>query len=95
MSWSGNCWLNPLSCFSSTSDFYLGPSGIILFVVCPSGSTESKGLSVVHSGPHRGERADPLIQSMNVLYTGINLQTSLRTLNGGLAAGTLEVKSSC
>lgn len=31
VSWSGNCWINPLSCFSSTSDFYLRPSGIILF----------------------------------------------------------------
>lgn len=36
VSWSGNCWINPLSCFSSTSDFYLCPSGIILFACCLS-----------------------------------------------------------
>lgn len=37
-----------------------------LLVVCP-GSPESKGLSGVHSGRHRGEPADPRIHSMNVL----------------------------
>ena len=42
-----------------------------------------------------GERADPLIYPKNFLKNGIKLETSLRTLNGGLAAGTLEVKSSC
>lgn len=60
MSWSGNCWINPMFFFLHVRLFFF----FFFKHVC---HPDTKGLPLVHSGPHRGERADLRIHSMNVL----------------------------